>query len=303
MKNVPRGFNGTVDSDSAQRPGRTLLSRIRADSRFDASPQQGGLKLSGPPSGQSASGGARTRDRRVPADHRADSLATVPPAPPYVMGYHALRYGQGTGGRARTCDSRIPIRSQGGYYPLCHQHPLPFPSVWGLGSKKPEVARGRYAAINLYMGWMSFEKKKNGGQKCINIREEVITDRSVPDPKPGLACTGGETPTLLMSSPGDRWLPSLHEGYSESALGFILIITVFEAGAVEQSATKSEVRGSNPSPGQVSFSMLLCVHPALNGFKCNRRHATNERCISFSSANSNVNSCGTVDYWMPFEVL
>ncbi|GFO46721.1 hypothetical protein PoB_007322600 [Plakobranchus ocellatus] len=32
------------------------------------------------------------------------------------------------------------------------------------------------------------------------------------------------------------------------------------------SATKSEVRGSNPSPGQVNFSMLLCVHPALNGY-------------------------------------
>ncbi|GFN82999.1 hypothetical protein PoB_000950500 [Plakobranchus ocellatus] len=32
-----------------------------------------------PPSGQGASGGAQTRDRRVPADHRVDSLATVPP--------------------------------------------------------------------------------------------------------------------------------------------------------------------------------------------------------------------------------
>ncbi|GFN91280.1 hypothetical protein PoB_001778600 [Plakobranchus ocellatus] len=31
------------------------------------------------PSGQSAGGGARTRDRRVPADFTADSLATVPP--------------------------------------------------------------------------------------------------------------------------------------------------------------------------------------------------------------------------------
>ncbi|GFO41648.1 hypothetical protein PoB_006815300 [Plakobranchus ocellatus] len=35
----------------------------------------------GPPSGQDASGGARTRDRRVPADLRADSLATLPPTP------------------------------------------------------------------------------------------------------------------------------------------------------------------------------------------------------------------------------
>ncbi|GFO16717.1 hypothetical protein PoB_004322200 [Plakobranchus ocellatus] len=46
-----------------------------------ASPQQGDLRLSDPPSGQGAGGGARTRDRRVPVDLRADSLATVPPTP------------------------------------------------------------------------------------------------------------------------------------------------------------------------------------------------------------------------------
>ncbi|GFN85039.1 hypothetical protein PoB_001154500 [Plakobranchus ocellatus] len=44
------------------------------------SPQQGNLKLSGPPSGKGAGGGARTRDRWIPADLRADSL-TVPPTP------------------------------------------------------------------------------------------------------------------------------------------------------------------------------------------------------------------------------
>ncbi|GFN89931.1 hypothetical protein PoB_001643700 [Plakobranchus ocellatus] len=33
-------------------------------------------------SGRNAGGGARTRDRRVPADLRAVSLATAPPAPP-----------------------------------------------------------------------------------------------------------------------------------------------------------------------------------------------------------------------------
>ncbi|GFO19650.1 hypothetical protein PoB_004615500 [Plakobranchus ocellatus] len=48
----------------------------------DASPQQGDLRLSGPPSGQGAGSGARTRDRRVPADLRADSQATVLPTPP-----------------------------------------------------------------------------------------------------------------------------------------------------------------------------------------------------------------------------
>ncbi|GFO24839.1 hypothetical protein PoB_005134400 [Plakobranchus ocellatus] len=44
----------------------------------EAIPQQGDLKLSGPPSGQGAGGGAQTRDRSIPADIRADSLVTVP---------------------------------------------------------------------------------------------------------------------------------------------------------------------------------------------------------------------------------
>ncbi|GFO07289.1 hypothetical protein PoB_003379400 [Plakobranchus ocellatus] len=35
----------------------------------------------GPPSGQGAGGGDRTRERKVPADLRLDSLATVPPTP------------------------------------------------------------------------------------------------------------------------------------------------------------------------------------------------------------------------------
>ncbi|GFN74529.1 hypothetical protein PoB_000103500 [Plakobranchus ocellatus] len=45
------------------------------------SPQQGDLRLSGPPSSWGAGGGARSRDRRAPTDLRADSLATVPPRP------------------------------------------------------------------------------------------------------------------------------------------------------------------------------------------------------------------------------
>ncbi|GFO06094.1 hypothetical protein PoB_003259900 [Plakobranchus ocellatus] len=48
---------------------------------YIASPQQGDVRLSGPPSGQGAGGGARTYDRRVPADLREDSLAPVPPTP------------------------------------------------------------------------------------------------------------------------------------------------------------------------------------------------------------------------------
>ncbi|GFO03448.1 hypothetical protein PoB_002995300 [Plakobranchus ocellatus] len=46
---------------------------------YIASPQQGDLRLLGPPSGQGAGSGARTRDRRVPADLRADSLTTDAP--------------------------------------------------------------------------------------------------------------------------------------------------------------------------------------------------------------------------------
>ncbi|GFN79883.1 hypothetical protein PoB_000638900 [Plakobranchus ocellatus] len=51
---------------------------------------QGDLRLSGPPSGQGASSGARTRDRRVPADLRADSQATVLPTPPDLQGCTAM---------------------------------------------------------------------------------------------------------------------------------------------------------------------------------------------------------------------
>ncbi|GFN95322.1 hypothetical protein PoB_002182800 [Plakobranchus ocellatus] len=46
------------------------------------SPQQGDLRLSDPPSGQGAVGGARTRDRRLPDEIRADSLSTTPATPP-----------------------------------------------------------------------------------------------------------------------------------------------------------------------------------------------------------------------------
>ncbi|GFN83409.1 hypothetical protein PoB_000991500 [Plakobranchus ocellatus] len=40
-------------------------------------PQQGDSKLSDPPSSHGAGSGARTRDRRVTADLRADSLSIV----------------------------------------------------------------------------------------------------------------------------------------------------------------------------------------------------------------------------------
>ncbi|GFO01933.1 hypothetical protein PoB_002843800 [Plakobranchus ocellatus] len=64
--------------------GKVRLPRLEGESIvlvFMASPQQGDLKLLGHLSGQSAGGGARTRDRSIPEDLRADSLATVPPTP------------------------------------------------------------------------------------------------------------------------------------------------------------------------------------------------------------------------------
>ncbi|GFO22020.1 tripartite motif-containing protein 2-like [Plakobranchus ocellatus] len=57
----------------------SMSTHLHNQRTYIASPQQGGLRLSGPPSGQRAGGGARNRDRRVPADLRSDSLATVPP--------------------------------------------------------------------------------------------------------------------------------------------------------------------------------------------------------------------------------
>ncbi|GFN97352.1 hypothetical protein PoB_002385800 [Plakobranchus ocellatus] len=50
--------------------GCVLFITRKGVSVLKASPQQGDLRLSGPPSGQGASSGAPTRDRRVPADLR-----------------------------------------------------------------------------------------------------------------------------------------------------------------------------------------------------------------------------------------
>ncbi|GFN75985.1 retinol dehydrogenase 16 [Plakobranchus ocellatus] len=57
--------------------GLLCLQAASAQRTRIASPR-GDLRLSGPPSGQGAGGGPRTCDRRVLADLRANSLATVP---------------------------------------------------------------------------------------------------------------------------------------------------------------------------------------------------------------------------------
>ncbi|GFO49858.1 hypothetical protein PoB_007636300 [Plakobranchus ocellatus] len=75
-----------------------------------ATPQQGDFRFSGRPSGQGADGGTRTHDRMVPADLRADSLATVPPMPR----------------SSSNSQQRDPFRSRGGFASqrfdphLCH---------------------------------------------------------------------------------------------------------------------------------------------------------------------------------------
>ncbi|GFO37739.1 hypothetical protein PoB_006424400 [Plakobranchus ocellatus] len=87
----------TVDSRTARRSAGSFLLHLQIRAPLPApwpeggpeslrptysSPQQGDLWLSSPPSGQGVGGGARTRDRRIPADVKADSLFTVPPTPP-----------------------------------------------------------------------------------------------------------------------------------------------------------------------------------------------------------------------------
>ncbi|GFO16793.1 hypothetical protein PoB_004329800 [Plakobranchus ocellatus] len=62
---------------------RTLL-RVTLRTQDEAfGPQKGDLRLLGSPAGQGNSSGARTHDRRIPADLREVSLTTVPPKPPH----------------------------------------------------------------------------------------------------------------------------------------------------------------------------------------------------------------------------
>ncbi|GFN95812.1 hypothetical protein PoB_002231800 [Plakobranchus ocellatus] len=82
ISNTDGARTGVVMVKDSTHAIRAKLWRFKRNLQGGSSPQQGDLRLSGPPSGQDAGGGARTRDRRVPADLRADSLATVPPTPP-----------------------------------------------------------------------------------------------------------------------------------------------------------------------------------------------------------------------------
>ncbi|GFO47257.1 hypothetical protein PoB_007376200 [Plakobranchus ocellatus] len=64
-------------------------------------------RLSGPPSGQGTSGGARTRDRRVPADLSGLSAKRLS----YSSGFEALHQAKGAGSRARPRETRGPADS------------------------------------------------------------------------------------------------------------------------------------------------------------------------------------------------
>ncbi|GFN89310.1 hypothetical protein PoB_001581600 [Plakobranchus ocellatus] len=64
-----------------ERPGRVEDINEANTQILYFAPQQVDTRLSGPPSDQGAGGGVRTSDRRVSANLRADSLATVPPTP------------------------------------------------------------------------------------------------------------------------------------------------------------------------------------------------------------------------------
>ncbi|GFN88872.1 hypothetical protein PoB_001537800 [Plakobranchus ocellatus] len=76
-------IGASQDNGSTQKAIHDNVSKQGAlQGNGSESPQQGDLRLSGPSSGQGAGSGARTRDRRVPADLRADSQATVLPTPP-----------------------------------------------------------------------------------------------------------------------------------------------------------------------------------------------------------------------------
>ncbi|GFN75712.1 hypothetical protein PoB_000221800 [Plakobranchus ocellatus] len=73
---------------------RQKQARDKKPKEWRTSPQHGDLRFLGPPTGQGAGSGARTRDRRIPADLRAESLTAVPPTAPF----NTFRDNGGVGG-------------------------------------------------------------------------------------------------------------------------------------------------------------------------------------------------------------
>ncbi|GFO25714.1 sodium-coupled monocarboxylate transporter 2, partial [Plakobranchus ocellatus] len=85
------------------------LTKLRIPQPTIDTPQQVDLRLLGPPSGQGAGGRARTRDRRIPADTRADSLATdalfLVDYRPYMITDSRIRVSWGI--HAKSTDNRL----------------------------------------------------------------------------------------------------------------------------------------------------------------------------------------------------
>ncbi|GFO29919.1 hypothetical protein PoB_005642400 [Plakobranchus ocellatus] len=68
-----------VEQKKTRGYGQNVTGVINTDRwRLLPDQEQRDLRLSGPPSGQGVGGGARTHDRRVLANLRADSLSNVP---------------------------------------------------------------------------------------------------------------------------------------------------------------------------------------------------------------------------------
>ncbi|GFN92821.1 hypothetical protein PoB_001932700 [Plakobranchus ocellatus] len=76
-----RVWRARLNTSTVQSDCFTALQKDWFGFMYTASSQHGDLRLSGPPSGQGTSGGVQTYHRKVPADLREDSLATVPPTP------------------------------------------------------------------------------------------------------------------------------------------------------------------------------------------------------------------------------
>ncbi|GFN73564.1 hypothetical protein PoB_000007000 [Plakobranchus ocellatus] len=103
---------------------------------YIASPQQDDLRLLGPPLDQGTGGGARTRDRRVVADLRMDSLTTVPLTPQTQSELELLLPCGGDGG---TVVNESALRSAGTLLSRVRA-PIPAPYLTGGDIQRYPVA-------------------------------------------------------------------------------------------------------------------------------------------------------------------